>query len=130
MKHIILAALALTLPAASLAGSESSLRCAGGIVSVGDATIDLLGKCGAPTLREVRAFDSGAIVTVAPGFGRAALNVSERWTYDFGPQSFTMSVTVEGGKAGDGLCRIFGRRHVAKRRTGRGSAGYRGYRAR
>ena len=95
---VALAALALA-PAATLASSETSLRCPGGIVSLGDATIDLLGKCGAPTLREVRAADTYAAVdTVATRFGLTALLTSERWTYDFGPSQFLMFAIVEGGR--------------------------------
>ncbi len=39
------------LPAPSLA--DGSFRCDGGIVSVGDSKLDLVGKCGWPTLQEV-----------------------------------------------------------------------------
>jgi hypothetical protein len=46
------AALVALAPAAARA--ESALSCADGIVSVGDAKVDLLGKCGRPALREWR----------------------------------------------------------------------------
>jgi hypothetical protein len=94
------AVLASLLPfRAAAGGSESSMRCAGGLVSVGDATIDVLGKCGAPALREVRAAESFvAVTTVGPTFGRAAVLSTERWTYDFGPQQFLMFVVVDGGR--------------------------------
>ena len=95
---LAVALLAALLPTGALAGgSESSIRCVGGVVSVGDATIDLLGKCGAPTLREVLAYDGG-VATLGPQRGAFAAAVSERWTYDFGPQQFVMFVVVEGGK--------------------------------
>lgn len=96
---VLAAALASLAPAAALGGFDSSIRCPGGIVSVGDATIDLLGKCGAPVLREIRAADGYAAVdTVAARFGLTALLTSERWTYDFGPSQFLMFATVEGGR--------------------------------
>ena len=94
---VLSATLTLVPAAARAGGTESSIRCARGLVAVGDATIDLLGKCGAPTLREVRASD-GAIATLGPTRGAVNASVSERWTYDFGPQQFAMFVTVEGGK--------------------------------
>jgi hypothetical protein len=101
----------LILPrTASADGTESSIRCARGVVSVGDATIDLVGKCGAPALREVTAYGSGAVVTAGPVYGRLNVATSERWTYDFGPQQFLMLVAVEGGKV------------VAIERGGRGYA--------
>jgi hypothetical protein len=99
MRALAAAALLLSfLPAARAGGTESSIRCRGGVVAVGDPTIDLLGKCGVPRLREVVAYDTGAVLTMGPVFGRAAVGTTERWTYDFGPQQFAMTVTVEGGK--------------------------------
>ena len=94
---VLFATLTLLPARARAGGTESSIRCTRGVVSLGDATIDLLGKCGAPTLREVRAYD-GAIATLRPTRGAVNASVSERWTYDFGPQQFAMFVTVEGGK--------------------------------
>ena len=92
--------LAALLPGAARAGgSETSMRCSGGIVSVGDPTIDLLGKCGVPALREIRSADTFvAVTTVTRTIGRSAVLVSERWTYDFGPSQFVMFATVEGGR--------------------------------
>jgi hypothetical protein len=93
------AALVFVFPAIAGASSESSMRCPGGIVAVGDPTIDLLGKCGMPALREVRASDTYvAVATVGQTFGRTAVLTSERWTYDFGPQQFLMLVVVDGGR--------------------------------
>ena len=91
--------LATIVPASALAGSDSSLRCAGGLVALGDATVDLLGKCGAPTLREARADEVWVSARATDAaVKRTVLVTVERWTYDFGPQRFLMFVTVEGGK--------------------------------
>jgi hypothetical protein len=94
---VVLAAPLLLLPPAAARGAETSLRCGGGIVSLGDHTIDLLGKCGQPTLRE----GGEQVTTFVPagaGARRATAITVERWTYDFGPQSFLMFVTLRGGK--------------------------------
>jgi hypothetical protein len=81
------------------AASDSSLRCTGGLVSLGDATIDLLGKCGAPTLREPLVEVSAFAARVGFSPLRESLFVaSERWSYDFGPQRFQMFVVLEAGK--------------------------------
>ena len=100
MRALATAALLATLIPAGVraGGTESSIRCSGGIVSVGDATIDLLGKCGMPSLREVRSFETNAVATLGPVRGTINAAVSERWTYDFGSSQFLMFVTVEGGK--------------------------------
>jgi hypothetical protein len=74
-------------PAGALA---DSLNCAGGIVSVGDSRLDLLGKCGPPTLQEYE--------ETVPNSLRGVTDVLERWTYDFGPQRFLQIVTMKGGR--------------------------------
>jgi hypothetical protein len=78
-----------------------SLRCDGGLVSVGDSKLDLLGKCGAPTLREAQAEARSLIQVDAAGrglAGRTSAVTVERWTYNFGPRSFVQYVTLEGGR--------------------------------
>jgi hypothetical protein len=100
MRAVAIAALlAALVPAPAAAGSDTSIRCEGGIVSLGDATIDLLGKCGAPVLREplVDVAWMAARVGYSP-LRRSLFVTAERWSYDFGPQRFQMTVTVEGGR--------------------------------
>jgi hypothetical protein len=75
--------LALSLALAPAAARADSIRCDGGIVSVGDAKIDLLGKCGPPSLVEDRWRRKTAV---------------ERWTYNFGPDRFLQFVTLVDGK--------------------------------
>ena len=94
----------LLLLGAGRARAES-IRCDGGIVSTGDTKLDLLGKCGEPSLVEVQyeerqdwAAGDPPWDGVAPvGAGRLSLSV-ERWTYNFGASAFLQFVTVEGGR--------------------------------
>ncbi|HET9552920.1 MAG TPA: DUF2845 domain-containing protein [Anaeromyxobacteraceae bacterium] len=91
------ALLALTAPPAA----ADSIRCDGGIVQVGDSKLDLLGKCGAPTLREARE-DERSFTRLDPAqrivSGRSVAQVIERWTYNFGPSQFVVYVTLEAGR--------------------------------
>ncbi len=94
----LLLAAALLLPAAARA---DSLRCEGGIVSVGDSKLDLLGKCGQPTLREAQEEERSRTQVDAAGRtlgGRSTVVTVERWTYNFGPRAFVQYVTLEGGR--------------------------------
>jgi hypothetical protein len=95
-RHLLLAA-CLALPQAARA---DSIRCDGGIVSVGDSKLDLLGKCGAPTLVEEQDVERSR-VRLGPGgqalAGRSTIASVERWTYNFGPRQFVQYVTLEGG---------------------------------
>ncbi|MBK9519575.1 MAG: DUF2845 domain-containing protein [Anaeromyxobacter sp.] len=100
MRHLprLLLAASLLLPAATLA---DSLRCPGGIVSVGDSSLDLLGKCGAPALREARGEERSRVRLDAAGRpveGRSVAVTVQRWTYNFGPRQFVQHVELEGGR--------------------------------
>ncbi|MFL5581152.1 MAG: DUF2845 domain-containing protein, partial [Gemmatimonadaceae bacterium] len=91
----------LTLAVAPAAARADSLRCAGGIVSVGDAKLDLLGKCGEPALVDPHTEERGRVRVDAAqqvATSRREVVTVEQWTYDFGPSSFVQLVTVEGGK--------------------------------
>jgi hypothetical protein len=94
---VALASLAALAVASPSAASESSFRCDGGIVAVGDTKLDLLGKCGEPALREDRSVVQGAITRRGAPVPVAASTI-ESWTYNFGPQRFIELVTLEGGK--------------------------------
>ncbi len=90
--------LAPALALAAPAGAES-LECTGGIVAVGDSRIDLLGKCGPPSLQEVLDYNRAGLQRYGPsGPGRRISTTVERWTYNFGPTRFLQFVTLEAGK--------------------------------
>ncbi|HYQ81568.1 MAG TPA: DUF2845 domain-containing protein [Anaeromyxobacteraceae bacterium] len=92
---LALAALSLAAPAAA----DDSIDCTGGIVRVGDAKIDLLGKCGPPSLQEVLDRDRASLQRFgATGPGPRVSTTVERWTYNFGPTRFLQFVTMEAGR--------------------------------
>ena len=91
-----LALLALVAPGRAL---PDGIQCDRGIVSVGDTKVDLLGKCGAPTLRDVRL--EKVIVAGADGAPvpeSATVRVIESWTYDLGPNRLVRLVTIADGR--------------------------------
>ncbi len=107
MRPTMLLAAACGLGLASAATADSSIQCDRGIVQVGDAKIDLLGKCGPPALQETR-FEERAVpstdVAWSPETGaylpaqRHLAVAVETWTYDVGPQRFIQIVTLEAGR--------------------------------
>jgi len=72
-------------------------RCDASALRVGDAKIDLLGKCGEPALRERAGERAPTLVTTLHRYPLASVEV-EIWTYDFGPQRFVQLVTLENGR--------------------------------
>ncbi len=93
--------LAALLVAASPAADDSSIRCDGGIVQLGDTRIDLLGKCGEPSLRDVAVRETG--VTLArngptPVDALTTTATVEQWTFNLGPNRFVQIVTLESGR--------------------------------
>jgi hypothetical protein len=100
MRRLLLPLLAGAAAAgAAPALADGSIRCEGGLVSQGDARIDLLGKCGLPALQERRVESrTAAAGTRTAGALRSVGAVIEEWTYDFGPRSFVQVVTLENGR--------------------------------
>jgi hypothetical protein len=95
----LLAAAAAGLAVAPVEAHADSIRCSGGIVSVGDSKIDLLGKCGQPALREIRHGERSRFVYGLQSAGGRRVDVSvETWSYDFGPRQFIQIVTLENGR--------------------------------
>jgi hypothetical protein len=103
----LLLALAISLPA-----SADSIRCDRGIVGVGDTRLDLLGRCGEPTLRERAVVERAVAVDAAAAVSveRRLAVVRDRWTYDLGRDRFAQTVVLEDGRV------------VAVERGGRGYA--------
>jgi hypothetical protein len=74
-------------PAAGPSRCEPELR-------VGDATLDVLAKCGEPALRDRR--DEQRVLLAAASERRVTVAV-ETWTYDLGPDRFVVIATLEDG---------------------------------
>jgi uncharacterized protein DUF2845 len=92
---------ALALLASSALASDGSMRCDGGIVSVGDSKLDLVGKCGWPALQEDLVGERTTTIFERRGqvaFNRSVSSKTERWTYDFGKSRFIQVVLLEGGR--------------------------------
>ncbi len=91
-----LAALLLAVPARA---DDDGLRCPGGVVSAGDSRLDLLGKCGQPTLVESR--PSQVNEWQGDWFqavGRTVTLTVETWTYDFGTSRLVHQVRLDAGR--------------------------------
>ena len=93
----LIAALAAVAP--SVAGAADGMSCPGGVISVGDSRLDLLGKCGPPTLVESRpAQVSEWVGDRVQGASRTVTITLETWTYDLGSSRLVRYVKLEAGK--------------------------------
>ncbi len=95
--HRISTAAALVLVLAAPAARADSINCPGGIVQTGDSKLDLLAKCGRPSLvedqqRERSSFD------VQNGVARRVVAPVDVWTYDFGRNRFMQLVRIVRGR--------------------------------
>ncbi len=95
--HRLSTAAAIALALAATPARGDSIACAGGIVQNGDSKLDLLAKCGRPTLVEDRATDKSAF-DVRNGVARRVVSPVEVWTYDFGRNRFVQLVRLARGK--------------------------------
>lgn len=88
---------AVLLAGAALQARAESVRCEGGIVQTGDSKLDLLAKCGRPTLVEGSTSELGTF-EAQNGVGRRVYAPVDIWTYDFGRNQFVQLVRIVGGR--------------------------------
>ncbi|OFX25220.1 MAG: hypothetical protein A2V77_17790 [Anaeromyxobacter sp. RBG_16_69_14] len=91
----------LLVAVSSAAAGDSSIRCDGGIVQIGDTRVDLLGKCGEPALRDVTLQETGvAVVGNGPIPVDAVTTTAtvEQWTFNLGSNRLVQIVTLESGR--------------------------------
>jgi hypothetical protein len=77
-------------------GNASAMRCGNNLVDVGDTKIEVLAKCGEPTLKEDVGDD---FETESDEIGRRKTRrFVEEWTYNFGPTRLIHILTFKDGK--------------------------------
>jgi hypothetical protein len=72
-----------------------SISCDGGIVSNGDAVVELMLKCGKPEWKELH--QEEITDQINPNLKQRTYITVEEWTYNFGPQQFLRIVTLRNG---------------------------------
>ena len=93
---VALLALLVAAPA-----SAESFRC-GQRIATDDMTVaELLATCGDPTHKTVEVVDVYGPNVHGAGNVKRGTSTIEKWTYDFGPQTFDMVVTVVDGEIKD-----------------------------
>jgi len=90
----LLVAALLAVPGFAIA---ESFRCGQWIASPDMTVAELLAKCGAPTRKTSETVDVYAR-SAAGGRNKTGTSTIEKWTYERGPQSFDMVVTVVDGE--------------------------------
>ncbi len=99
MKKICIPTAFLICLALVAASPALALRCGNNIVDVGDSKIEVLAKCGEPTLKE----EVGEDITREHdrGESRREKRYVEKWTYNFGSTRFIYVITIRDGKVID-----------------------------
>ena len=99
---VLLFLLALMLHTEAFA--DRNFRCKGKIVSVGDHKSDVLRKCGEPDQVDKWKEDQGEVISHTLDYGKERHRVTklvkgpirmERWTYNFGAQTFIRHLTFQ-----------------------------------
>jgi uncharacterized protein DUF2845 len=96
LRTILIMLSVTTVCSAALATESETMRCARGIVSIGDTAGEVLGKCGEPAYATQRMEKRGdergyryrTFTTVA----------IDDWTYNFGPNEFMYRLLIENGR--------------------------------
>ncbi len=93
------AVLAVRLAAGPAAAD--SFRCGQRIANDQMSVQELLETCGEPTNRSVEVVDVFGPNVHGAGNVKRGTSTIEKWTYDFGPQTFDMVVTIVDGEIKD-----------------------------
>ena len=81
---------------AALATESETMRCARGIVSIGDTAGEVLGKCGEPAYAAQRT--EKRVDGTRYRERTATFAAIDDWTYNFGPNEFMYRVIIENGR--------------------------------
>ena len=95
--HRISTAAALLAVLAAPAARADSIDCPGGIVQTGDSKLDLLAKCGRPSLVEDQTTEKASF-DQKNGVARRVVAPVDVWTYDFGKNRFIQLVRIVRGR--------------------------------
>lgn len=99
----LLTATALALGATALPVAAESLRCNGQIVAEGDGSLDLLAKCGPPTLKNAYCAPVQAVRRIATRRVEITevmpvCEPKEAWRYERGDGHLVATVTIRGDR--------------------------------
>ncbi len=99
MQHSFRIALILTAVVLLFPHASAAMRCGNDLVDVGDTKIEVLKKCGEPTLKEEIGED---ITHENDSLGRRKeKRYVEQWTYNFGSTRLIYVLTIKGGTVVD-----------------------------
>lgn len=81
-----------------LASETGTMRCNGGIVSIGDTAGEVMNKCGQPAFASQR--EQKKIEEESKGSRKRKVTVVtiDDWTFNFGPDHFQYQVILENGR--------------------------------
>jgi hypothetical protein len=82
-----------------------SFSCAGGIVSTGDRSFDVLAKCGQPDFKD--SHQEEIVQQFAGTKQKVFINVEE-WTYNLGPNQFTRIIVIKNGRIAEIKTGLYG----------------------
>lgn len=84
---------------AGFAVESGTCRCNNGIVSIGDAMVEVIAKCGEPTVKAQREEKRSAPEKKGLPEKKAFNIVTiDEWSYNFGPTAFMYSISFVNGR--------------------------------
>ena len=83
----------------NVALADDTFRCGKKLVSVGDTKVEVLIKCGEPSLRKVTGYETigGYRESISQGTYREISQKVEKWYYNCGKGNFIRVLTFKGG---------------------------------
>jgi hypothetical protein len=97
LRLILVTSLVMAAHTSTYALTSDSVRCSGGLISVGDMAPDVLNKCGQPayaTQREEKVVTENFVT----GDRLITTVVVDDWTFNFGPDRFQYRLILKNNK--------------------------------
>lgn len=89
--------IAMLLHSTAFATASGSMRCKGGIVSLGDTAGKVMGSCGQPAFTTQRERKESTATGKGSKSKSATTVTIDDWTFNFGPNEFQYRVVMENG---------------------------------
>lgn len=92
------ASLLLLFHTSTYAVATDSMRCQGGIVSIGDTAGAVMSKCGQPAYTTQRERKDVEVDSKGSGSKAISIVTIDDWTFNFGPNEFQYRLVLENGR--------------------------------
>lgn len=96
LSFVVAGMVSLAFFSSAAATETGTCRCDNGIVSIGDAMVEVVAKCGEPTVKTQR--EEKRVVQEERNKKSYSIVTIDEWSYNFGPNAFMYAIRFADGR--------------------------------